>query len=78
MNKYMKNTNAIARAIMEDTASTRKQNDILMSLLLEQRQENRKMYSYIEAQIPDINKFFLQKMTRPLIVSLMSQMECFH
>ena len=58
MSKYLKNTNAIARAVLEDTSATRKQNEVLLSLLTEQRQENRKMCSYIEAQIPDINHYF--------------------
>lgn len=58
MHRNLNGTNAICRSLLEERASDRKQSDVILSLLLEQREENRKLSSFLKAKIPDMNKYF--------------------
>lgn len=58
MHKNLNGSNAICRSLLEQAVANKKQQDVMMSLLIEQRDENRKMSSIFKARIPDINQFF--------------------
>lgn len=58
LSKHQKCTNSIVRAVLEDSQATRKQNDIIIAMQMEQREENRKMTALYTAKTPDINHFF--------------------
>lgn len=50
--------NANTRALLLDTQATRKQNDLLIEMFQEHKEENRKMSSYLQARITNLSQYF--------------------
>lgn len=58
MARGLKNTNSICRSILEVSQGTRKQNDEILSLSKQQKEENKKRNSLLETKVPDLKEYF--------------------
>ena len=56
--KTLRGNNALAKSSLEVAESTRKQNEIIIELLNQQKKDNSNMNAYIQAKIPAMGKYF--------------------
>ena len=63
----MRYANSTLRHVYSDTQETLKQNIKLENMLVEQREENKKLNSFIDAKIPDLKHYFPLKDSESLM-----------
>lgn len=58
MSWNLQGTNAIVRKNFNDIQEIKKQNKIIIEMLQDSKEENRKINTYVQGEIPDIKQFF--------------------
>lgn len=63
MSSKLRLSNDIIRSIKNDTTATRNQNDLLVKMFKEQKEDNQRMNAFLHSKIPDMNDYFPLKDT---------------